>query len=75
MQRITLRDTKNATHLSQWSVQTFPAPPVDQAALLTPRVGPSGTPGPAACWTSCLTTTLGNPSSRLNEIRENTIKQ
>ncbi len=71
MYRITLLDTRNDTHLSRWSVQTFPAPPVDQAALLTPRVGPSGTPGPAACWTSCWTSTLGNPSFHLTEIREN----
>lgn len=60
------------THLSQWSVQTFPAPPGEQAALLTPRVGPSGTPGPAACWMSYMMTTLGNPSFRLTE--EQTIK-
>lgn len=68
-------DTRADTHLSRWSVQTFPAPPVEQAALLTPRAGPSGTPGPAACWTSCMTTTLENPSFRLTEIREQIIEQ
>lgn len=58
------------THPSQWFVQTFQVLPAELVApglvaLLKPLVGPSGTPGPAACWRSYLMTSLGSPIPRL----------
>lgn len=54
------------THLSQWFVQTSQAPPAGQEAPRTPPGGPSGTPEPAACWRSCLMTSLGSPNPHLS---------
>lgn len=64
-------DRCSLIHLSQWFVQTSQAPPEGQVAPQTPPGGPSGTPEPAACWRSCLMTSLESPNPHLSVTRSN----